>query len=221
MNTSTNRLAKNFTENFNIYKLVDNKAELLFSGNTQDEAFQFVRMQEDVIWEGVKDSILKAENTTTRTLSKNNKADWGRLQAPYILDETSVSYWMKSANVNKEQLDSIKAELQRNKKFSKTGSKFIKIDEFRQACSELEFFTRNPILWMQVNGIEIQYKSQEDKVIEIKELQTLPKEPRESKKRSVFGFAGNDFEEEEMFSGSTSGGQTNEWKSLLSRLQRN
>lgn len=221
MNTSTNRLAKNFTENFNIYKLENNKAELLFSGNTQDEAFQFVRMQEDVIWEGVKDSILKAENTTTRTLSKNNKADWGRLQAPYILDETSVSYWMKSANVNKEQLDSIKAELQRNKKFSKTGSKSIKLDEFRQASSELEFFTRNPILWMQVNGIEIQYKSQEDKVMEIKELQTLPKEPRESKNRSVFGFAGNDFEEEELFSGSTSGGQINEWESLLSRLQRN
>jgi hypothetical protein len=221
MNTSTNRLAKNFTENFNIYKLENNKAELLFSGNTQDEAFQFVRMQEDVIWEGVKDSILKDENTTTRTLSKKNKADWGRLQAPYILDETSVSYWMKSANVNKEQLDSIKAELQHNRKFSKTGSKFIKKDEFRQAGSELEFFTRNPILWMQVNGIEIQYKSQEDKVIEIKELQTLSKEPRESKKRSVFGFAGNDFEEEELFSGSTSGGQINEWKSLLSRLQRN
>lgn len=221
MNTSTNRLAKNFTENFNIYKLENNKAELLFSGNTQDEAFQFVRMQEDVIWEGVKDSILKAENTTINTLSKNNKADWGRLQAPYIIDETSVSYWMKSANVNKEQLDSIKAELQRNKKFSKTGSKSIKLDEFRQASSELEFFTRNPILWMQVNGIEIQYKSQEDKVIEIKELQTLPKEPRESKNRSVFGFAGNDFEEEELFSGSTSGGQINEWKSLLSRLQRN
>lgn len=204
MNRSTNKREKGFKEQFNIYKLEGNKASLLFEGNTQEEAFQFVKLQPEFSWEGVKESTL--QSATIESLSKNYKGEWGRMKGPYLIDETEVSYWMKASDVKESLLNSIRLELHSGRRNSPSGCRFIKMNEFRNAGAEIEFFSRNPILWMQVNDIKIEYKTQEDILLDSK-IKKVSK-PISCEEEYL----------EEIYEG-TDSGSSNSWKSLLNRIR--